>query len=59
VVVERLLEHAKLRDNYDRMIDSERKRFSFQNISSNSLVMGATLAAGQQVASSSRTTVAI
>jgi len=59
VVVERLLEHAQLRVSYDRMLDSERKKFSFQNISSSSPAMGKTLAAGQQVAASLRTTVAI
>jgi DNA-binding NtrC family response regulator len=59
VVVERLLEHAKLRVNYERMMDSEREKFSFQNINSSSPVMGATLAAAKQVASSSRTTVSI
>ena len=59
VVVERLLEHARLRVSYDLMIDSEREKFSFQNISSNSPIMGETLAAAQQVAASARTTVAI
>lgn len=59
VVVERLLEHARVKVSYDRMLDSERKKFSFQNISSSSPAMGATLAAGQQVAASPRTTVAI
>ncbi|MDD2338203.1 MAG: sigma-54 dependent transcriptional regulator [Geobacteraceae bacterium] len=59
LVMERQLDHARLRVSYDRMLDTERKKFSFQNISSNSAVMGATLAAGRQVASSSRTTVAI
>jgi len=59
MVLERQLEHAELRVSYDRMLDSERKKFSFQNITSNSAAMGATLAAGKQVAASSRTTVAI
>jgi DNA-binding NtrC family response regulator len=59
VVVERLLEHAQLRISYDRMQDSERKKFSFQNISSSSPAMGKTLAAGQQVAASPRTTVSL
>jgi DNA-binding NtrC family response regulator len=59
LVLERQLEHAQLRASYNRMIDSEREKFSFQNISSNSSVMGATLAAGQKVAASPRTTVAI
>jgi DNA-binding NtrC family response regulator len=59
VVVKRLLENASLRVSYDRMLDSERQRFSFQNISSSSPGMGATLAAAQQVAAAPRTTVSI
>jgi DNA-binding NtrC family response regulator len=59
LVLERQLEHARLRISYDRMLDTERKKFSFQNISSNSAAMGATLAAGRQVAASPRTTVAL
>jgi DNA-binding NtrC family response regulator len=59
LVVERLLENDRLRVNYGRMLDSERKKFSFQNISSNSPGMGATLAAAQQVAASPRTTISI
>ena len=59
LVLERQLDHARLRVSYDRMMDSERKKFSFQNITSNSASMGATLAAGQKVAASSHTTVAI
>jgi DNA-binding NtrC family response regulator len=59
VVVERLLEHAQLRISYDRMLDSERKKFSFQNITSSSPAMGKTLSAAQRVAASPRTTVSI
>jgi DNA-binding NtrC family response regulator len=59
VVVERLLEHARVRVSYDRMLDSEREKYSFQNITSNSPVMGRMLAAAQQVAASPRTTVSI
>lgn len=59
LVVERLLEHSRLRASYDRMLDSEREKFSFQNISSSSPEMGKTLAAAQQVAASPRTTVSI
>ncbi len=59
VVVERLLEHARLRVSYDRMLDSEREQYSFQNITSVSSVMGKTLAIAQQVAASSRTTVSL
>lgn len=59
VVVERLLEHARLRVSYDRMLVSEREQYSFQNITSVSSVMGKTLAVARQVATSSRTTVSI
>ena len=59
LVVARLLDHSRLRDSYDRMLDSEREKFSFQNISSNSPSMGDILAAAQQVATSGRTTVSI
>ena len=59
LVVARLLEHSRLRISYDRMVDSERERFSFQSITSSSPKMGSVLAAAQQVAASSRTTVAI
>jgi DNA-binding NtrC family response regulator len=59
VVVERLLEHARLRASYGRMMDSERDQFSFQNIRSSSPAMGKVLAAARQVADSSRTTVAV
>ncbi len=59
VVVERLLEHARMRFSYDRMLDSEREKFSFQNISTRSTIMGKALAAAQQVAASSRTTVTL
>ena len=59
VVVERLLEYAKLRVNYGRMLDSEREKYSFQNITSNSPAMGKTLSAAKQVVASPRTTVTI
>jgi two-component system response regulator AtoC len=59
VVVERLLENARLRVSYDRMLDFERKKFSFQNITSSSPAMGETLAAAQKVAASPHTTVSI
>ncbi|WP_136513630.1 sigma-54-dependent transcriptional regulator [Geomonas edaphica] len=59
VVVERLLECARLRDNYGRMVDSEREKYSFQNITSISPVMGKTLSAAKQVVASPRTTVSI
>jgi two-component system response regulator AtoC len=59
LVVERLLVHARLRDSYFRMLNFEREKFSFQNITSNSPAMGEILAAAQQVAASPRTTVAI
>lgn len=59
VVVERLLEYARLRTNYGRVLDSEREKFSFQNITSNSAAMGKTLSAARQVVTSPRTTVTI
>jgi hypothetical protein len=45
-VVERLLEQYRVRASYDRMVDFEREKFSFQNIASTSPLMGTTLAAG-------------
>lgn len=59
VVVERLLEYARLRANYGQMLDSEREKFSFQNITSNSPAMGKALSAAKQVVASPRTTVSI
>ncbi len=59
LVVERLLAHSRLRVNYDRILASERDKFSFQNITSSSPLMGVTLAAARQVAASPRTTVAL
>jgi len=59
MVVERLLDHARLQVSYNRMLDSEREKFSFQNITSSSPTMGKVLAAAQQVAASTSTTVAI
>jgi DNA-binding NtrC family response regulator len=59
LVVERLLAQARLRVSYNRMLDSEREKFSFQNMTTSSPAMGETLAAARQVAASPRTTVAI
>lgn len=59
LAVERLLEYARLRANYGRVLDSERERFSFQNITSNSPAMGNILSAAKQVVASPRTTVSI
>jgi len=59
VVVARLLKNARLRASHDRMLDSERQKFSFQSITSNSHAMGGVLAAAQQVAASPGTTIAI
>ena len=59
VVVARLLEYARLRANYGQMLDSEREKFSFQNITSNSPAMGKALSAAKQVVASPRTTVTI
>lgn len=59
LVVNRILEYAQLRVNYERVLDYEREKFSFQNITSRSPVMGAALTAAKLVAASHRTTVAI
>ncbi len=59
LVVERLLKHASLQANYDLMLDSDRKKFSFQTIISRAPSMGKVLAAAQQVAASPRTCVAL
>ncbi len=59
LVVERLLEQARLRVSYNLMLDTEREKFSFQQITSISPAMGKTLAAARQVAASPRTTVSL
>jgi DNA-binding NtrC family response regulator len=59
MVVERLLEQARLRMSYNLMLNTEREKFSFQHITSNSPVMGKTLAAARQVAASPHTTVSL
>ncbi|MDD2308861.1 MAG: sigma-54 dependent transcriptional regulator [Desulfuromonadaceae bacterium] len=59
LVVARLLEIARLRVSFDRMQDTERRKFSFQNMKSSSALMGGTLVAARQVAESPRTTVSI
>jgi DNA-binding NtrC family response regulator len=59
IVVQRLLEQARIRVGYDRMLDDERQQYSFQNITSNSQAMGNVLAAAQKVAQSPCTTVCI
>lgn len=59
LVVQRLLEQARIRVGYDRMLDDERQKYSFQNITSSSPAMGNVLAAAQKVALSPHTTVCI
>jgi DNA-binding NtrC family response regulator len=59
VVVDRILEQARLKVDYDRMLASERERFSFQNISSRAPAMGPVLAAAKLVAASPHTTVTL
>jgi len=59
LMLARLLGNARLRASYNRMQDSERKKFSFQNMKSSSAVMGKALAEAKQVAESPRTTVSI
>ncbi len=59
LVVERHLAAARLRINHDRMQEILNDKFSFQNIITNSALMGAVLAKAEQVAAAPRTTVAI
>jgi DNA-binding NtrC family response regulator len=59
VVIERLLEQAKVRASYNRMVANEREQFSFQNITTCSPGMARALDAARMVAGSPRTTVAI
>ena len=59
IVVTRLLKTAQLQASYARMLASEQKKFSFQNMLSLSPIMGTLLALAQQVAFSPRTTVSI
>ena len=59
IVVARLLEQAKIRVGYHRMLDDERQKHSFQNITSSSAAMGQVLASAQKVAQSPHTTVCI
>ena len=59
VVVQRLLEQARLRVSYNLMLDTEREKYSFQQITSSSPAMGRVLAAARQVAASPRTTVSL
>lgn len=59
VVVERLLKNVQLRVCYNRMLDSERNKYSFQSMTSRSPVMGGILAAAQKVSTSPHTTVSI
>jgi len=59
MVVGRLLEQARLKARYNLMLDTERKKFSFQHITSISAAMGKALTAARQVAASPRTTVSL
>ena len=59
LVVARLLKQRRVQVNYDRLLDLEREKFSFQNIITTSPLMAATLSAARQVAASPRTTVAL
>ena len=59
LVVERPLEHSRMQICYDQLLESDREKFGFQNISSISPVMNALLKAAKQVAASPRTTVTI
>ncbi|SEA35060.1 DNA-binding transcriptional response regulator, NtrC family, contains REC, AAA-type ATPase, and a Fis-type DNA-binding domains [Desulfuromusa kysingii] len=57
--VARLVESAQQQRSYARMLASDQKKFSFQNIVSTSPTMGQVLASAQQVATSPQTTVSI
>jgi len=59
LIVERTLEHAKLREDYDRMREIQHQRFSFHNIRSISPAMEKVLESARKVAAHPRTTVAI
>ena len=59
LVLERLLENAHLQASYDRLLASDREKFSFRKMTSTSAAMKEALTAAQQVAASPRTTVAI
>ena len=59
LIVERTLEHVKLREDIDRMRGEHLQRFSFHNICSVSPVMGKVLESALKVAAYPRTTVAI
>ena len=59
LMVARLLEQHRVQLNYHRLLDLEREKFSFQNITTTSPLMAATLATAQLVAASPRTTVSL
>jgi len=59
LIIARTLDHAKLREDYDRMREVQRRRFSFQNIRSVCPVMEKLLDSARKVANHPRTTVAI
>lgn len=59
LIVARILEYAQLREEYQRMREVQRQRFSFQNIRSVCPVMEKVLDAARKVAAHPRTTVAI
>lgn len=59
LVVDRLLHNARLRASYERMVDTEQEKYSFQNVSTVTPAMADVLAASRQVAASPRTTVSI
>ena len=59
IVVERLLESARLKIRYDQVLEDKRQRFAFQNIPCSSPAMCRTLALAQMISASPRTTVTI
>ena len=59
LMVARLLKQHRVQLNYERLLNLEREQYSFQNITTCSPLMMATLSAARQVAASPRTTVAL
>lgn len=57
LVVQRLLDTARLRNSYQQILDSERNQYNFQNITSASTTMGVVLDRARQVAGVQDTTI--
>ena len=59
LVVERLLDHARLLVSHKRMVDAQKEAYSFQSICSISPAMGGVLTAAEQIVAAPHTTVAV